>query len=210
MKFATLIDVLKCPFLTYNEWTKSWENDLKNMRSMQKLPDNPLVGWNIAISQVKPHSKVLSVGCGPGREVRHLVRKLRCQVVGIDYSENMIKLSKLNEPKAKYYKADMIKFRSNDKFDYITCLWNVINFIPDLKSRKEFIKNCYHNLRKGGYLIITTGYRTAHWRTFLSQILHFTKDYYPPKSQIGKWFEGTPFKVHSSRINSEILLLCKK
>src|SRR3989338_4219045 len=83
----------------------------------------------VALRMVKTNSKVLSVGCGAGREVKYLVRELNCDVTGVDYDPEMISSSKKIEPKAEYFCEDALKFVREGKYDYVVCLWNTVNFL---------------------------------------------------------------------------------
>ena len=197
-------------FIDYNRWTKSFESDKNYMDILQKIPESPVNTSSIALSLVKPKSAVLSAGCGAGREVKYLTEILNCKVTAIDCSQKMVSLSKINAPNAKYLLGDMVKFRSPEKFDYIVCIWNTINFIPTFAGRKQFIKNCYENLKEEGRLILTTSHRYSHWRSFLHFIIYANKNYYPSPKQIERWFEGTQFKIYKTRIDSNILIYARK
>src|SRR3989344_6968026 len=127
MKIKSFISTLKSNFSTTDEWTKSWESNPGYMDFMQK-PYEDTDPNRLALGLVKPKSKVLSAGCGPGREVKFLL-DLKCKVLGIDHSEKMIELSRKLEPKAKYIAGSIVNFKSKDKFDYILCLYNTINYL---------------------------------------------------------------------------------
>lgn len=58
------------------------------------------------ISILQPGAKVLDVGCGSGADANYLMSK-GFKVVGIDLSENMLKLAKKIAPKAKFLKMDL-------------------------------------------------------------------------------------------------------
>ncbi len=103
----------------------------------------------LALRMVKTNSKVLSIGCGAGREVKYLVNELNCNVTGVDYDEEMIGYSKKIEPKAEYICQDALKFIRKDNYDYVVCLWNTINFLKK-SERKKLIEVCYKNLKGGG------------------------------------------------------------
>ena len=120
MKFITIKTILKAQFMRYNDWTKSWENDQNYINVLRTIPSNPLSTWRLAMSQIKPYSKVLSAGCGAGREVKYLVRELKCKVVAVDHSKRMIQLSREFEPNAKYILGDMAEFKSRNKFDSVS------------------------------------------------------------------------------------------
>ena len=56
---------------------------------------------------IKPGSSVLEVGCGPGNVSRYLLnQKPDLKITGIDYAEQMIQRSKVNNPKVNYKVLD--------------------------------------------------------------------------------------------------------
>ena len=197
-------------FLDNYSWTRKLEDNKGFIEGMQKSPTEIPLIREIPLRLVKANSRVLSAGCGPGREVKFLVQELGCAVTAIDISENMINLSKKHEKNAEYILGDISKFKSKKKFDYIICLFNTINYLPGLEARKEFIENCDFNLKNTGKLIITTGHRFSSVRAFIFQLLHPTKNYYYLPSQIDKWFENTSFKVERSKIDHDLLLVATK
>lgn len=191
----------------YEEWLRSFEDDKKYIQSLQLFPDSGCA-WRIAIDNVKPNSDVLSAGCGAGREVSYLVNQLKCNVTAIDYSPKMIKLSHELEPDAEYILGDMVECNYKKKFDFIICLWNTVNFLPNLNARKKFIEKCYDDLKPNGMLILQTSPREGCWKTFIMSVLSDRwRAYYYPESQIDRWFENSGFEIRKQKIGSEIIIL---
>jgi len=162
-----------------------------------------------AISLVSPHSKVLSCGCGAGREVNFLVKERFCDVTAIDHSENIIKLSKNQEPKAKYFTRSFVNYISEDKFDFIICLWNTINYLPSKENRIKFIESCYENLKEKGVLIIRSDTRDKNFSTFINSLLSKGRFYFKEK-EIFEWFKNTEFKFRIININNTNIILASK
>tara|TARA_Y100000310_G_scaffold332142_1_gene407155 strand:- start:1129 stop:1752 length:624 start_codon:yes stop_codon:yes gene_type:complete len=207
MKLKSLISTLKSNFSTTDKWTKSWEENQDYMGFMQESYDDTDPN-RLALGLIKPKTQILSAGCGPGREVKFLVN-LECDVLGIDHSEKMIELSQKNEPKAKYIVGSIVNFKSNDKFDYILCLYNTMNYLHNFKARRKFIENSYNNLKQGGKLIIITKHKFSHLGAFLRSIISNKNFCYSPK-QIDRWFKDLGFKVKKTKIGDEILIIAEK
>lgn len=208
MRLSSIIHNLKSNFLSMDEWTKSWESDREYLGFMLRDyedtdPDR------LALGLIKPKTRVLSCGCGPGREVKFLVQKLKCKVTAIDHSEKMISESKKIEPKAQYIKGSIVNFLFKEKFDYILCLYNTINYLPNFLFRRKFIENSYKNLKKKGKLIIITKHKFSHPGAFLRSLLSNKNFCYSPK-QISKWFKALEFKVKKAKINEELLIVAEK
>jgi SAM-dependent methyltransferase len=125
------------------------------------------------IQSLIPGKKVLSLGCGSGREVKLLVKN-KHKVVAIDFAENMIKESKKIEPRAKYFCMDAIdfvkKYRKKLKFDYILGLFTLLCYLKK-KDRKEFIKGLYEMLNKGGQIIFTIHYYNNNLKDLIKALI---------------------------------------
>jgi len=108
------------------------------------------------INGLRPNKRILSLGCGGGREIKELVTRGH-DVVAVDIAENMIVSSKKVEPHAKYYCMDAVKFarinKDKMKFDYILGLYAFLGYI-DNPFRKELIENLMCMLKEGGMLIL--------------------------------------------------------
>ena len=77
------------------------------------------------------NKKVLSLGCGAGREVKLLVENNN-DVFAVDISKIMIEKSRAIEPNAEYFCEDAVTFveRNKDKkFDYIIGLYSFLGYI---------------------------------------------------------------------------------
>jgi len=162
----------------------------------------------LALRLVKPKTKVLSVGCGAGREASYVVKELNCNLTGIDYDPEMIKSSKIAESHAEYLCQDALQFTRPNSYDFVLCLWNTINFL-NRKERKKLIEVSYKNLKQGGKLILTTSHIFHHWRFPLHNLKHRTTYYYSP-SQIKYWFKDSNFKVEKIRVGHCNLILATK
>lgn len=163
----------------------------------------------LAINLVKPNSKVLSCGCGHGREVYFLVKERNCDVTAIDNQERMINLSKTTEPNADYYLADMKDFKTREKQDYILCIWNGINALLKNEDKIIFIKTCEENLKVGGKLILVTSNMFSYWRHFFSELRHWNNYNYLPW-KINSWFKGINFEIQKIKVGRFNIIVAKK
>jgi SAM-dependent methyltransferase len=207
MKLGTITNALKSWTMDIDSWTSRWEKDEKYMNAMQEVKE-ALNTFNVSLMFIKPNSNVLACGCGPGREARILITK-GCKVTAVDHSQNMIDISKKNEPRAKYILGDITKYKEQNKYDYITCLFNTMNCLGDLKNRKKFILNSYINLKKGGKLIIDSSDRSIHWKVYL-RAMAFKNDFYYKSNQVELWFENTNFKVERMKTNQGNIIIATK
>lgn len=66
------------------------------------------------ILKLKKNKKVLSMGCGAGREVKTL-KAMGMTITAVDIDADMINSSKKIEPRANYQKEDIIKFLERER-----------------------------------------------------------------------------------------------
>lgn len=168
-----------------------------------------LTADKLAINLIKPNSKVLSCGCGAGREVSFLMTEKNCDVTAIDMFDYKIEASRKLEPNVKYFVEDMLNFRTEKKQDYIIALLNTINCLFDNEDKIKFIKTCEQNLEVNGELILVTSHLFSHWKHPLSAVKHLTKHNYL-ESKISTWFNDTSFKYEKLMCGKYNIIIAKK
>lgn len=64
--------------------------------------------WTVSLLEIEPHHKVLEVGCGPGRGLEYVARRLKdgC-AVGLDHSALMVELA--TKRNARWVDADRVR-----------------------------------------------------------------------------------------------------
>src|SRR5690349_890794 len=77
---------------------------------------------------IPPGLRVLEVGCGIG-DLLAAVKPARG--VGVDFSEEMIKLAKERHAGLEFEVSDAVEFSCEEKFDYII-LSDLVNDLPDV------------------------------------------------------------------------------
>ncbi len=100
----------------------------------------------------KPSKTLLDVGCGTGEHLKYLSQSFQC--MGIDISEEMIKIAKVKVPDAKFEIADMINFSLVEKFDVITCLFSSIGYTRTFRNLARALKNFLKHLNNGGLALV--------------------------------------------------------
>lgn len=82
---------------------------------------------------------VLDVGCGNGRLIENLVNK-QVSYLGIDNSEELIKLASLNYPERNFQVLDILKTETlNQKFNLVISV-AVLHHLPGRELRLEALK----------------------------------------------------------------------
>lgn len=137
---------------TFQTWNKVAEIYQDKFMNLDLYNDSYDVFLDLIL---KTNSSVLEIGCGPGNITKYLLsKKADLKIKGIDISENMIELSKKNNPTAEFEIMDCRKIESlNKNFDAIICGF----CIPYLSNNdcKKLISNCKYLLNDNGILYLS-------------------------------------------------------
>jgi SAM-dependent methyltransferase len=96
--------------------------------------------------------KVMDLGCGTGVLCR-VLRSAGIRADGMDLSQGMIRIAREADPQGRYYTADMVTFRPEDKYDLVTCTGDALNHIPALDDLNRIFENVYSFLNSGGFFL---------------------------------------------------------
>ncbi len=108
------------------------------------------------VSSLPENARVLDAGCGAGVPVTKLLAEAGFDVIGVDFSENMLKLARKNVPKATFVKKDMTKldFEANS-FDGLLAIYSIIH-IP--REKHHLLFQSFHKILKPrGIMLISMG-----------------------------------------------------
>lgn len=100
------------------------------------------------VSRVKPHQKVLDVGCGTGIVVNRLCQ-LGLHASGAEVSESSLNIARKKLGKYSLYAGKALPFPS--KYFDLVCSYNVIEHVADINI---FLSEACRVLKPGGILII--------------------------------------------------------
>lgn len=105
--------------------------------------------------QLKPGSKILDAGCGPGIPITKYLSE-NFEVFGIDFSAKQIEIAKKLVPNATFKKANMFNPGfAPATFDGIICMYALIHV--NRKRHLEILKEFYNLLKSPGFLMICMG-----------------------------------------------------
>lgn len=108
-----------------------------------------------AISYCKNHGSALDVGCGSGGRVTRKLLDEGFNITGIDASEKMIEIAKLNHSNVDFQVVDICNWQTDKKFDFIVA-WDSIFHLP-LNMQIPVITKLCSFLEKDGIMIYTFG-----------------------------------------------------
>ena len=118
---------------------------------------------------IKEEATLLDIGCGVGELLYELQDINNIKRHGLDFSEKMIEISKLKNPKVTHYKLDVSSLdKIEARFNIITCTHS----LPYYNSKRDILKQINELLKDEGRVI----FAFASGNTFLDRfILLFVK-----------------------------------
>ncbi|MBE6137157.1 MAG: class I SAM-dependent methyltransferase [Erysipelotrichaceae bacterium] len=106
---------------------------------------------------LKPGDNVLDLACGTGTLCTMLKLK-GFDAEGLDLSETILEIGrekmKVNHLNFPLHHADMTNFNLNKKFNMITCFFDSVNFLKDIKEVYKMFDCASAHLKDNGYFII--------------------------------------------------------
>lgn len=148
-----------------NEIKKFWDREaLRLAESKTGTHSDPylveLENWFIIEKCFKRFSprNMLDVGCGNGQRTKLFSKYVGQEVIGIDYSENMIKLAKkLEDSKTQFQVANIIDdLHLNRTFDCVVSCRALIN-LGSLENQIKAIDKIHSLLSDGGLFVFCEG-----------------------------------------------------
>ena len=144
------------------------------------------MNFEIYIKRIKEFIKfldsednILDLGCGPGNAGKQLTLSGKdISVTGIDLSEEMIKIAKLNVPDATFYCQDIRTINFNEEsFDAIILSFCIVHLSDD--EMVELIEKVSGYLKENGklYLSFLEGRKKGFETTSFSKEAIFFNDY---------------------------------
>lgn len=100
--------------------------------------------------------KVLDIGCGNGRASEFFQKTGAKEIVGLDNSEELLKIAHKNYPQIKFVQGSMENpLPFDDKYFNAVFLIASFHHLINKKERKNTLQETYRILKNDGYLIIT-------------------------------------------------------
>lgn len=101
------------------------------------------------------YAVVVDLGCGSGTFARHVAAEGH-RVVGVDYSENMVRIAREQVPAAEFHQGSFLDF-ALPPCNVVTAIGEVFNYLFDEKNSLDALegvfRNIYAALHPGGILM---------------------------------------------------------
>lgn len=178
--------------INFKEYAKFYDLIYKNKSHLKEIS---FVSKKLKINK---NSNILDLGCGTLRHSIHLLEKVK-KILGIDLSKNMLKIAR-NKIKKKFISkkiirlkhANVINFKSNERFNVAYSLFDVISLLITDSDVEKFFLNLYNHLEPRSLVYLDYWYKPA--------VFHLKiKD-------IKQTYENSDFKI----IREKIQVMSKK
>ena len=102
---------------------------------------------------IKKYNKqsVLEIGCGTGNLAKHFINS-NLNYIGLDLSDDMVKLSKLKNPNGKFIQGDITCYNLEEPVDSIIITGRTTSYLLTNKAINDALKASHKNLKKEGLL----------------------------------------------------------
>ncbi|MHA2339670.1 MAG: class I SAM-dependent methyltransferase [Candidatus Hodarchaeales archaeon] len=129
--------------------------DAIGLEYQKAYSDNPeqkkAVKW--VIEHLKPNDRVLDIGSGTGIVAKQL-SEAELIVLGIDNSNEMNRIARMQAPKAKFIEMNFKKLKlQEDNFDAIVAFFSLLHVQKGIFKRT--LQNILNHLRSDGYFVIS-------------------------------------------------------
>ncbi len=109
-----------------------------------------------------PGSSLLDVACGTGKHIAFLNEDFEC--VGLDISEELLKVARKNVPGVEFHRGNMTGFNLRRRFDVVLCLFSGTGYIRTKDEIRRAASNLARHTTRGGVLIMEPWFRKTEWR----------------------------------------------
>ena len=140
----------------FDLWSKDYDNEVNTCYVNKEYPfDGYYDVLDSILSSVKSNTKVLDIGFGTGILTKKIY-DMNCDIYGIDFSSEMVNISKNKMPNGKFYECDFNNELPNnilkEKYDYIISTY-AMHHLTDNK-KVEFISKLKSLLNTNGKILI--------------------------------------------------------
>jgi len=152
--------------MNYDQVKKHWDSWAKEYGTSLRATTKSMTIKQLEIFAIMKHivpgKNVLDVGCGNGyNDMAYIENISNINVVGVDYSKDMIDNAILNmkkltldqQQRLKFAVADALALPYNEEFDIVTTDRCIIN-LTDIEMQKKAIDNCAKALKQGGLFLM--------------------------------------------------------
>ena len=169
-----MVTNVKSKQLNYNKYSmKKYDDDI--VRSIPGHKEFHKKIEQIVRNKLRDGVSILELGIGTGLTSEMILRLVKCDYVGVDFSENMLKGAKkrLNKYSVKLIKADFSKYVFPKNIGAVVSVIGLHHQKTD-RDKKNLFKKIFKCLNEGGIFIFgdLLTFRDKH-KAALNEALHF-------------------------------------
>ena len=105
-----------------------------------------------ALSYVKSNPKVLEIGCANGRDAKEILKHTN-NYLGLDISEELIRIAKRDVPKGRFEIADIENYVSTEPIDVIFAFASLLH--SNIETLQNILDKAHSSLSSGGLIFIS-------------------------------------------------------
>ncbi|UCE37105.1 MAG: class I SAM-dependent methyltransferase [Thermoplasmata archaeon] len=169
---------------SYNRLGKSYQDTRLKVKNIDELK---------RFTELIPQKgKILDAGCGTGLPTTRYLIENGYEVIGIDFSDEMLRLAKENVPDAVFIKQNIIDLDFPDNFfDGLISLYVIIHISRE--KHRGLFQQFHEILKPGGILLVTMGsMELEETGEFLGEEMYWS--HYNPKTSL-KLIEESGFSI---------------
>ncbi|MCB0278674.1 MAG: methyltransferase domain-containing protein [Calditrichaeota bacterium] len=106
----------------------------------------------ISASHNLAEKSMLDLACGTGSFLKQ-ISCLGYSAAGIELSLEMVEQARFKNPGLEINVADMLRFKSDQSYPLITCLFDSVNYLDNLEAITELCNATFSNLKTKGLFI---------------------------------------------------------
>jgi ubiquinone/menaquinone biosynthesis C-methylase UbiE len=118
-------------------------------------------------------STLLDVACGTGIHADLLSKYYT--VEGLDVNPDMLSVARKRHPKIRFHQDDMMRFKLQQHFDVIVCLFSSIGYLKTKSKLNQAIKTMQHHLLPGGVLLVEPWFTPTQWKPGRASMVEVNK-----------------------------------
>ncbi len=143
----------------YNEssiiWDSVWKEDKYSSKNLRK--HKAKIKTDVLLKHISPQSnwKIVDLGCGGGYVTEEIYSRIKCSIIGVDFSGEAIKLceNRLGHLPIKFIKSNVCNTNiQNEYADLVICC----GIIEHIKEPEKLFNEIYRILKPNGYIFVTT------------------------------------------------------
>lgn len=197
---------------SYNRSACEFNDSIANLKNYDHT-------YQFVCDRLHDGDAVLDLACGPGQISKYLRTRKNLKVVGVDLSEEMLKIARSEIPDGIFYRHSIVSYREVESFDLVL-LGFALPYLTE-SQMDECILNSSKCLKKDGlyYLSFMEGTGNRLEKTSFGQENDFLVFYYPRDRVIDELNRNgigilreycLDYKEPDGRITKDIVMIGKK